>query len=297
MGISTFNVIDVETANDDRSSICQVGLVHVRNGEILDQWGTLIDPEEEFDPWNVMIHGIDEDTIAGYPNFPQAYEDIQLRLTSSILVSHTAFDRVAMQRAAEKYGLDELAVEWLDSARIVRRAWPDQFGKKGWGLKKVAKALKIKFRHHDAIEDARAAAEIVNRACDHAQCDIKAWFDRVNEPIIKRDSATRRVPQRKDIRREGQHNGALAGENIVFTGTLQIPRWKAADIASAEGCNVQQNITTKTTMLVVGDVDRRLLRGREKSRRQMKAAKLIGAGQDIQIVSEADFGRLMSTVS
>ena len=59
----TFNSIDVETANADRASICQIGIVHVRDGEIEDQWQTLINPEDWFDPWNVSIHGIDEKDV------------------------------------------------------------------------------------------------------------------------------------------------------------------------------------------------------------------------------------------
>ena len=42
----TFNAIDVETANADRASICQIGIVYVRDGEIRDQWRTLANPEE-----------------------------------------------------------------------------------------------------------------------------------------------------------------------------------------------------------------------------------------------------------
>ena len=46
----TFNAIDVETANADRASICQIGIVHVRDGEIEDRWQTLVNPEDWFDP-------------------------------------------------------------------------------------------------------------------------------------------------------------------------------------------------------------------------------------------------------
>ena len=52
----TFSAVDVETANADRASICQIGVVHVRNGEIHDEWQTVLDPEDWFDDWNVMIH-------------------------------------------------------------------------------------------------------------------------------------------------------------------------------------------------------------------------------------------------
>ena len=42
----TFNSIDVETANADRASICQIGIVHVRDGSVVGQWETLVNPED-----------------------------------------------------------------------------------------------------------------------------------------------------------------------------------------------------------------------------------------------------------
>ena len=60
----TFNAIDVETANTDRGFICQIGIVHVVDGEIQDTWKTYINPEDWFDPWIVDIHGITEDMVA-----------------------------------------------------------------------------------------------------------------------------------------------------------------------------------------------------------------------------------------
>ncbi len=180
----TFNSIDVETANADRASICQIGVVHVRDGEIRDQWKTLIDPEDWFDSWNTEIHGIDEAAVRGSPTLPEVSDDLSCRLHSSVLVSHTAFDRVAFERAMTRYGLEQLQVTWLDSARVARRAWPGSFGIRGWGLKKIAKTLGISFRHHDALEDARTAAEIVLRACDAVELDIEDWLQRVERPIF-----------------------------------------------------------------------------------------------------------------
>ena len=155
----TFNSIDVETANADRASICQIGIVHVRDGEIEDQWQTLINPEDWFDPWHVSIHGIDENDVRNSPTLPEVRNELRRGLRGSVLVSHTSFDRVAFERAMTRYDLEQLQVTWLDSARIARRAWPDSYGSRGWGLKNIAKNLGISFKHHDAQENARAAAE------------------------------------------------------------------------------------------------------------------------------------------
>ena len=154
----TFNSIDVETANADRASICQIGIVHVRDGEIKDQWQTLVNPEDWFDPWNVSIHGIDEYDVRNSPTLPEVRSELRSRLRGSVLVSHTSFDRVAFERAMTRYNLEQLQVTWLDSARIARRAWPESYGRSGYGLKNIAKDLNISFKHHDALEDARAAA-------------------------------------------------------------------------------------------------------------------------------------------
>ncbi len=180
----TFNSIDVETANADRASICQIGVVHVYKGEIRDQWKTLIDPEDWFDPWNVEIHGIDEDAVRDSLTLPQVWDGLIRRLHGSVLVSHTSFDRTAVVRAANKYQLEQCQVTWLDSAKIARRAWPEKYGRRGFGLKNVARDLAITFNHHDALEDAKAAAQIVLCACESSGLDLEGWLQRVRRPIF-----------------------------------------------------------------------------------------------------------------
>ena len=43
-----FAAIDFETANYDRSSVCSVGVVIVRDGEIVDKFYSLIQPEPNY---------------------------------------------------------------------------------------------------------------------------------------------------------------------------------------------------------------------------------------------------------
>ena len=172
----TFNSIDVETANADRASICQIGIVHVREGEIEDKWETLINPEGWFNKVNVSIHGIDETDVINSPTLPEVRAELRTRLRGSVLVSHTSFDRDAFERAMTRYDLEQLQVTWLDSAKIARRAWPKR---RSYSLKNLARDLGISFRHHDALEDARVAAEIVLRACAATNTDIEGWLRRV----------------------------------------------------------------------------------------------------------------------
>jgi DNA polymerase-3 subunit epsilon len=64
-----FVAIDVETANADLSSICQVGIAGYTGGCISVEWKSYVDPEDFFDEVNISIHGIDESVIEGAPTF------------------------------------------------------------------------------------------------------------------------------------------------------------------------------------------------------------------------------------
>ena len=175
--------------------------------------------------------------------------------------------------------------------KIARRAWPERYGQRGYGLKNIARDLDISFRHHDALEDARAAAEIVLRACAATNTDIEGWLRQVGHPIFQ--SITGSSPSSTlSTKRERNVDGALYGETIVFTGELAIPRQEAADRAAEAGCEVVRSVSRKVTMLVVGAQDKSKLNGYEKSSNHRKAENLIEQGLNIQILSECDFSEL-----
>lgn len=158
-----FVAVDVETANSNVSSICQVGITVVRSAKIMDVWTQFVDPDDFFDPYNTAIHGIDHRMVSGYPRFEEICDKIAGYL-GGIVVSHTFFDRRAISKAFEECGKPLHYGIWIDSAQVARRAWPDKYALRGYNLGNVARDLGIRFRHHDAGEDARAAAEIVLRA-------------------------------------------------------------------------------------------------------------------------------------
>ena len=180
-GNLTFNAIDVETANGYAASICQIGIVQVRTGLIGGTLSVLVDPEESFDAFNVRLHGIGQDAVRDCATLPDLYPRLRNLLEGTILVSHTSFDRAALDGAARKYRLAPIRTMWLDSAMVARRAWPDRYGRSGYNLANVAGDLGISFKHHDALEDARAAAEVVLHACRETGLDIDGWLERTRK--------------------------------------------------------------------------------------------------------------------
>lgn len=283
-----FRAVDVETANADRSSICQIGIVDVCDGQVVGQWQTLIDPEGWFDAFNTGLHGIDANAVQGKPTFPEVHDELHDKLTGCVVVSHSAFDRIAISRAADRYRLPQPSVRWLDSALVARRAWPDRYARRGYGLQNIARDLGIQYRPHDALEDARAAAEVVLHACAACGLNIEDWSARIEEPIFPTGRPT------SSLRREGNPAGPLHGEVVVFTGRLGVSQHDAAEMAAAGGCRVADNVTKKTTMVVVGIQTQSLLRGYDKSRKHRRAEELILQGSGLRILSERDFRDLLT---
>lgn len=278
-----FLAIDVETANEDMSSICQIGIAEVVHGKIVSSASWLIDPEDYFNSLNISIHGISEKSIKGCPPYYRYDKSLREALSGQYVISHTHFDRVAMKMVAEKYGLNPIECIWLDSAKITRRSWPDECGSSGYGLANVCDMLGYEFKHHDAEEDAKAAAYIVIEASKlHKVTDIEEWSNRTGKPITPPF-----YEQIKNIK--GNTNGSLFGETITFTGNLSMSKTEAAKQASDGGCNVSTSVTKKTTILVVGKQDLSLLVGYSKSSKHRKAEELIEKGQKIKILSEEDF--------
>lgn len=280
-----FVAIDVETANADMASICQIGVARCTHGAISHEWKSYVDPQDYFDHVNISIHGIDESMVEGAPTFSEVCDTLNSHLQGRVVVCHTHFDRVAIQQACRHHGTSEPAVTWLDSARVARRAW-EACAWKGYGLSNVCKMLGYQFKHHDALEDAKAAAHIIVAAMNHTGLDLDGWLSRVGKPIDLEAAAAARG-------RGGNPEGALYGEVVVFTGALGMPRREAADMAAEIGCDVASNVSKKTSLLVVGDQDVTKLAGHSKSTKQRKAEELIASGQPIRILRESDFKELV----
>ena len=116
---------------------------------------------------------------------------------------------------------------------------------------------------------------------------IHGWIDRVKQPISPNSSKS------SNISIKGNPDGALYEEVVVFTGALNIPRRDAAELAANAGCEVVSTVKKSTTILVVGDQDIRQLAGHEKSSKQRKAEEMIKNGQNIRILCESEFRRLV----
>jgi len=155
-----FFALDVETANNDRGSICQIGVACVCPDNSIETWVTYVDPQ--VDRWVfTYLHGISARTVKGAPTFAEVLPVLRDALAGQIVYQHSGFDRSAVAAACGNSGLNIPQWDWCDSVHVARAAWPELRGNGGHGLASLKQHLGLEFDHHDAGEDARAAAEVV----------------------------------------------------------------------------------------------------------------------------------------
>ena len=275
-----FIAIDLETSNSKRASICQIGLAIFEKGTLKEQWTTLINPEDFFDPINVSIHGIKEKDVKTAPTFLEVHPVLEKKTRNSLMVCHTTFDMVALEQATKLYSLPSFERRWLDTARVVRRTWTE-FSESGYGLSNLAKEFGIEFAHHNAGEDARVCGEILLRAINESGIELEEWVKKARKPISS--SAGYKIAM------AGNEDGPLFGESVVFTGSLSISRREAAEIAANAGCNVSRGLSKKITLLVLRDEKLLNLPPERKSSKHRKAEEMISKGHQIRIIGETDF--------
>jgi DNA polymerase-3 subunit epsilon len=187
-----FVVIDLETATADPSSICQVGIASFLHGRLEEGWESLVNPECDFAPAHIAVHGIHEDDLWQAPSWDKIYPEVHARLAGQIVVSHTLFDRIALERARVRFNLMECECRWLDSAKVARIAW-SRFARGGYNLPSLAAHFGIAYRAHDALEDARCTGLMLLRAIEETALSAEELLVRVAPPVNPKRAGRQRV--------------------------------------------------------------------------------------------------------
>ncbi|GGN98372.1 exonuclease domain-containing protein [Saccharibacillus kuerlensis] len=314
-----FVAIDFETANAKRASVCAVGLVDVRDGQIVDEYYTLVNPHDDFDRFCIAVHGITPDQVENSPSFTDIWPELRSRIENRILVAHNAsFDMSVLRRSAEEHGLELPHIQYMCSCLMSRKIWP---GMPNHKLNTVARELNLgAFKHHDAIEDARTAAKIFLRCSEAGNAsDCSGLAERYGYRVgqILQDgshvsfssSAPKGIRSRKGPSAQtpntksapyapsdsADRNNPLYGKRIVFTGRMSgLKREEAYRRAAELGALCTESVEWKTDYVVIGRSDyAKYAAGGYITGKTQSAARLAAAGSRIRILSEDEFvGRL-----
>ena len=313
--ISRILGIDFETANRTRSSACSLGLcvLDFPSGEVLEKKQFLINPNVQFDYFNTLVNGITPDMVKDAPLFQDVVGEISSRLIhNTIVVAHNApFDISVLRNSCDVAQIPVPELNYFCTLKLSRSLLP---GMASYTLPAVAVKCGLPdFRHHLADDDAETCAKIFLHLANMCNAETihqlslrsGVWFGqtyadgsysschKTREPQIDLpDDGSDILPECSSI--TPNESNPLFGKTVVFTGALcGMPRAEAENIVAAAGGIVGKGVTKKTNLIVCGYQDPVALKGHEKSSKLLKAEQYAADGQDIQIVPEEDFQKMI----
>lgn len=307
--LNSFIAFDVETASNMRDSICEVGIARVQNREIVERKSWLIQPPGNFYlPFNTYLHGIGPDDTKDKPLFSEVWEEIKNYLQDNVVVCHnSAFDMGALRDTLDLYGLEYPTFDIMCTIRPAKKTVP---GLPSYTLNSVYQNLfeKEMENHHRACDDACACAEIFLEclARNNISCrnDVENAFKLRIGHISPESYRNQRA---KESHSSGNWKQTRASEivgdveknnpdsyfyrkRVCFTGAMSFSARKDLQQYIADiGGEPTDGVSRKTDILVVGQQDFRVVGDSGMSSKQRKAMDLLAKGQDIEILSEADF--------
>lgn len=158
--LNDFASIDFETANEELSSVCSIGIVVVRDRKITDKFYSLIQPEPNFYRYsNSNVHGLTYEDTVNERIFPEVWKEIAPLINGLPLVAHNkGFDEKCLKTVFRCYQLDYpdfLFHCTLQASRRQLKHLPNH------QLHTVAEDCGYTLtNHHNALADAEACAEI-----------------------------------------------------------------------------------------------------------------------------------------
>ena len=154
----TFVAIDFETADYGQDSACAVGLVRVESWRVTATVSRLIRPPRQWIQF-AWLHGITWERVCNEPAFDGVWPELEHLLEGAdYLVAHNAgFDRGVLNACCAAACLAAPPQPFECSMREARKRW----GIYPTKLPMVCRRLGIDLKHHDALSDAFAAAQIM----------------------------------------------------------------------------------------------------------------------------------------
>jgi DNA polymerase-3 subunit epsilon len=167
----TFCAVDVETTGLFLASrLVEIGAVKFNRGGILEEFQTLVDPQEPINPQAISIHGITNEMVAGSPAPHEAVARLLHFMDDAVFIAHNArFDKRVIGMECARAGIATPDNPVLDTVLLARRLFR---GLHNYRLDTLCDYLGVtRERIHRGLPDALAAMEIFQRYLEEAPQD------------------------------------------------------------------------------------------------------------------------------
>jgi DNA polymerase-3 subunit epsilon len=154
-------VIDVETTGGKQPQhrITEIGAVKMINGEIVDTWSTLVNPQRHISQFITKLTGISNEMVKDAPLFSEVADSLSAFMQNCVFVAHNVnfdygFFKQEYQRIERSFKMPKLC-----TVRETRKYFP---GLKSYSLGNLCETFDIPLHsHHRALCDAEAAAALL----------------------------------------------------------------------------------------------------------------------------------------
>jgi DNA polymerase-3 subunit epsilon len=188
----TWAVVDVETTGTRPSGgdrITEIAIATVREGEVVEVFSQLINPERPIPPFITSLTQITWEMVRDQPVFRQVADEVQARLQGAVFVAHNAsFDWRFVSEELRRSTGRELHGPRLCTVRMARALVPELSRR---SLDHVTRhfGIEIEARHRaegDAVATARALQRMLVLAEREGLTDWSALERRVEGPTTRR---------------------------------------------------------------------------------------------------------------
>lgn len=160
-------VVDIETTGGRATShkITEIGMVKVINGQIIDEYQTLLNPQRRIPRNIIALTGIDDVMVSNAPIFAEVADKIAQFTKGCVFVAHNVnfdygFIKQEFTRLERHFSRAKLC-----TVREMRKARP---GLASYSLANLTRHFGIEMsRHHRAMSDAVAANELLTIINEH----------------------------------------------------------------------------------------------------------------------------------
>ena len=276
---TSFVAIDFETATNNRMA-CQIGIVVVENGQVVERVSKLIQPpHNRYDDVPMAIHHITPDMTKDSPTFDVLWPEIQHYFMNTHLVAHNAaFDESVLFLNLEYYGIMPMGIlPFTCTCNLYHRI----------GLHDLCKAFEINSDgHHDALFDAECCAQFYLNFLNGVYPD----YSLIKERKSKYDRLSAKKHLSGDILKKDLTDADPANpfydRKLVITGEFHLDRKELANILKSMGADIDTAITKKTNFVLIGQ---------EPGPSKMdKLNKLIHDGFPIRKIHQEDLDKILA---
>jgi DNA polymerase III epsilon subunit len=158
-----FAFLDVETTGLEPASgdkICEIAVLKTVNGEIADEFVTLLNPGRSIPERAVSIHGINQAMVHGAPLFREVANDLLDFLHDSVIVAHNArFDLEFLKTELRSLSISLPEYDVIDTLAIARRYYTFPSNSLGDIARYIGLPLD---QQHRALADVTTTKDIFN---------------------------------------------------------------------------------------------------------------------------------------